>query len=116
MSLTEHLNKIKPLLLPINIVLLGALIFGLWRYNEIEAAKTPVLIHNPTGTTTAATLRGEAGSEAGTLVGSKNGTKYHYPWCGGAKRIKEENQVWFASAAVARRAGYTPAANCPGLQ
>ncbi len=114
MSLTEHLNKIKPLLLPINIVLLGTLIFGLWRYNEIEAAKTPVLIHS--APTNEAGEAKEATPTTGTLVGSKNGTKYHYPWCGGAKRIKEENKVWFASAAVARAAGYTPAANCPGLE
>lgn len=51
----------------------------------------------------------------GKIVGSKNGSKYHYPWCQGAERIKEENKVWFATAAEAKRAGYTPAANCPGL-
>lgn len=48
-------------------------------------------------------------------VGSKNGTKYHLPWCSGAQRINEENKVFFASKEEAEAAGYTPAANCPGL-
>ncbi|MFH1608762.1 MAG: hypothetical protein ABH951_01935, partial [Patescibacteria group bacterium] len=54
-------------------------------------------------------------NDEGLLVGSKNGTKYHYPWCSGALRIKEENKVWFNSMEEARQAGYTPAANCKGL-
>jgi hypothetical protein len=48
-------------------------------------------------------------------VGSKNGTKYHLPWCSGALRIKEENKVWFASKSDAEAAGYSPAANCKGI-
>lgn len=48
-------------------------------------------------------------------VGSKSGTKYHLMTCAGAKRIKEENKVFFATAADAEAAGYSPAANCPGL-
>lgn len=53
-------------------------------------------------------------SEKG-YVASKNGTKYHLPWCSGAKRIKEENKVWFATKEEAEAAGYTPAANCKGI-
>lgn len=48
-------------------------------------------------------------------VASKNGSKYHFPWCSGAKQMKEENKVWFDSVEAAKAAGYTPAANCPGL-
>ncbi len=48
-------------------------------------------------------------------VASKNGTKYHLPWCVGAKQIKEENKVWFNSKAEAEKAGYTPAGNCKGI-
>ena len=51
----------------------------------------------------------------GTYVGSKNGTKYHLPWCSGALRILEENKVWFRSADEAKAKGYTPAANCKGI-
>jgi hypothetical protein len=51
----------------------------------------------------------------GALVASKSGTKYHLPTCPGAKQIKPANLISFASAAEATAAGYTPAANCPGL-
>jgi hypothetical protein len=51
----------------------------------------------------------------GGYVASKNGTKYHLPWCGGAKQIKEENKVWFKTKDEAVKAGYTPASNCKGI-
>jgi hypothetical protein len=60
--------------------------------------------------TTAAERSGEE------VVASKNGSKYHYPWCGGAKQISEKNKITFASIAEARAAGYTPAGNCKGLK
>jgi len=53
--------------------------------------------------------------EVRTYVASRNGTKYYLPACGSAKRIKEENRVWFATKEEAEGAGYGPAANCPGL-
>ncbi len=52
----------------------------------------------------------------GTYIGSKNGSKYHFPWCSGAKRIKEGNKVTFNTIKEARGAGYTPAGNCKGLR
>lgn len=58
----------------------------------------------------------EVFDSTGTLVGSKNSDKYHYPWCPGALRIKDENKVWFASKEEAEKAGYVPAKNCPGLE
>jgi hypothetical protein len=54
-------------------------------------------------------------AQAGKYVASKNGTKYYLPTCGTAKRIKDENKVWFASKEQAASAGYAPGANCPGL-
>lgn len=50
------------------------------------------------------------------FVASKKGAAYHYPWCPGAKAIKEENKIWFNSEEEAEKAGYRPAGNCPGLQ
>lgn len=54
-------------------------------------------------------------SLAGVYVGSRTSTKYHLPTCSGAKRIKEENKVWFKSKEEAESRGYTPAGNCPGI-
>ncbi len=49
------------------------------------------------------------------IIGNKNSKIYHYPWCSGAQRMKEENKVYFKSKKEAEFAGYRPAANCPGL-
>lgn len=51
----------------------------------------------------------------GKYVASKSGSAYHFPWCSGAKRIKEENKVYFNSKEEAEKAGYHPAGNCKGL-
>lgn len=51
----------------------------------------------------------------GQYVASKNGSAYHFPWCPGAKRIKEENKIWFQTKEEAETRGYKPAANCEGL-
>lgn len=56
------------------------------------------------------------GSGGGAVVASRSGTKYHLPSCPGAKQIKPDNRIEFATPAAAEAAGYTPAANCPGLQ
>ena len=50
-----------------------------------------------------------------TVVASKNGGRYYLTSCSGAKRIHQENKVWFASASVARAKGYTPARHCFGI-
>ena len=46
------------------------------------------------------------------VVASKNSDKYHHAWCSGAKRIKQENQIWFNSAEEAEAKGYILAGNC----
>ncbi len=54
--------------------------------------------------------------EGGKVVASKNGSKYHFPWCSGASQIAEKNKIWFDSETEARKAGYLPASNCKGLE
>ena len=54
-------------------------------------------------------------SVQGKYVASKNGGSYHFPWCSGAQRIKEENKIWFQTKEEAEKRGYKPAANCNGL-
>lgn len=53
--------------------------------------------------------------EPARYVGSKSGTKYHLETCSGAKRIKPENKIYFKTTNDAEAAGYSKAANCPGL-
>jgi len=49
----------------------------------------------------------------GSFVASINGKNYYPKDCPSAKRIKEENMIWFDSAEEAEADGYTPAKNCP---
>lgn len=56
-----------------------------------------------------------ASKQTGQYVASKSGSAYHFPWCSGARRIKEENKIYFNSKEEAVKAGYHPAANCKGL-
>ncbi|MEK7585260.1 MAG: hypothetical protein AAB455_02005 [Patescibacteria group bacterium] len=106
-----------------NFCLVALIAFGLGRLSRLEEAREPVRIENVATpalvsskiTTSTTSISAQTSSQAGQFVGSKNGTKYHYPWCSGAQRIKEENKVWFASKEEAATKGYTPASNCPGL-
>jgi len=47
-----------------------------------------------------------------SVVASKKGSKYHFPWCVGASQIKEENKVWYENEEEAIRAGLEKAKNC----
>lgn len=130
MSINDIAEKIKSkresIFVLLLILLTGSFGFGLGRISHINSAKTPVKINFPTPSTLVVEDRqkGEVlGSEdpilevsSGVVVGSKNSDKYHFPWCSGAKRIKEENLVTFASIEKARTAGYIPAKNCKGLE
>lgn len=58
---------------------------------------------------------GKAQNNPGMYVGSKSGKTYYLPWCGGVKRIKDENKIWFSSRGDAEAKGYKAAANCRGL-
>ncbi|MBP9771742.1 MAG: hypothetical protein KBD16_02340 [Candidatus Pacebacteria bacterium] len=108
---------------------LGA--FACGRLSVIESKAVPVAVraqiseYNSQNTlleqsTSSSSKTGKAGQgqgigalpAPGSVLGSRNGTKYHFPWCSGAQTIKEENKVWFASEKDAQSAGYTKAANC----
>lgn len=54
----------------------------------------------------------QATTQEGKYVGSKNSKKYHLPDCQYAKKIKEENQIWFKSVKEAQEADYQPCGAC----
>jgi len=56
------------------------------------------------------------GNSQNTVVASKSGSKYHYPWCSGAARIQKDNKIFFANPEEAENAGYERAQNCKGLK
>lgn len=114
----------KDLIIVVVIILVGIISFGLGRLSKIRESKVPITISagaaavqiKPVLSPEMAQNESAIPDQGGMLVGSKNGTKYHYPWCSGALRIKEENKVWFSSVEEALKAGYTPASNCKGLK
>jgi len=138
MSIREILGKIKGYLeidrvfYALILILLCAASFGLGRLSVVGDVGGPPIqkmtprtssqVGSPAAaqyipekaTSTSVTPSKETSGE-GAYVGSKNGTKYHLPWCSGAQRIKEENKVWFTDKESAEKAGYTPAGNCPGI-
>jgi hypothetical protein len=84
--------------------------FGLGRLSATEAAKPVVSVSH-------APMEEEATGMAvgGLVVASRNGSVYHFPWCGGASQINSANKVWFASEEAAKDAGYAPSKSCKGL-
>lgn len=140
-SIKEKLNKIKQtgeslignqaVFTIMIIVAVAFSSFGLGRLSKLEENKIPLAIYdnaiyytNNSASVTQATESGELAKvqssqiglvDGGKYVASKNSDKYHAPWCSGAKRIKEENKIWFASKEEAAQAGYSPASNCKGI-
>lgn len=122
-SIKDFALKIKPFFTALSVVLGALLFFGLGRLSALQKDYSPVSIVKSQVQTSESINMPEivtspvpGSEEASEVIGSKNGTKYYLPWCGALSRIKPENRVVFASAALARQAGYTPAANCKGTK
>lgn len=112
----DLLRKAERYILPVMLVLVGLTAFGLGRLSTVGEQGPRLIINNAplqqSSTQVAAVV---ASQSSGAYVASKSGTKYYLPSCSGVSKIKEENKVWFATVAQAQAAGYTAAANCPGL-
>ncbi|HEY4509164.1 MAG TPA: hypothetical protein VJC13_02685 [Candidatus Paceibacterota bacterium] len=121
-SISHFLDKIKPFYNLLLILVIASIFFALGRLSGLEERRVPIRIDSPGAQQTASVIEANTprtvldSNVAGEVIGSKNGTKYYFPWCGSAARIKPENQVKFTSVEAARAAGYTPAANCKGLK
>ena len=126
----ERFPLFRRLFLAITIILVALLSFGIGRLSVVgkrEAIRIEYdegLMTNtqsPTSNQTSIT-NNQKGSQVanvlnttqtgGEVVVSKNGSKYHYLHCAGAKQIKEENKISFNSAKEAEGAGYSLASNC----
>lgn len=125
MSIPNFINKIKgkteedahTLLYISLVILVGLSSFGLGRISvEGEREKEGIIIKSDTAT------RGEDSEGSGAeeielstekkYVASKNGKMYYSLGCGGASRIKEENQVWFKTKEDAEKSGFTLSSTC----
>lgn len=88
--------------------------FGLGRLSVITDNNEPISINQRLDAPNKAINNNLIGL-GGYYVASKNGTKYHFPWCSGASRINQVNKIIFNTAEIAKKAGYSPASNCKGL-
>jgi hypothetical protein len=109
MSLNLHLiaNKIKSvskkdLFCVFLLILVSTSSFAIDRLSYLESQREKILFENNN-------------KKIEWFVASKTGSRYFFPWCGGAMNIKEENKVWFFSRIEAEKNGFLPAENCPGL-
>lgn len=118
-TIQEAFGKIKRFLdsgvgewaVPVIILLVGLSSFGLGRLSAASEARPAVSVLQA-----ASAAESREITVGGTVVASRSGGSYHFPWCAGAKTIKESNKVWFKDEAAAQKAGYTAAKNCEGLQ
>lgn len=102
-------------------ILVSVISYNLGQINSLK--KTPIKIEQGTAniyktiedsnkTSPKQTNKPEPKKLDTRVVASKNSDKYHYSWCSGGKRIKLENQIWFASAQEAEAKGLVLAGNC----
>ena len=124
----RKLTGLEPYLLPAIVALVALSAFGLGRLSAAQGQTALRVLYpeataaTPLANTAAVAQAGASSAKAtqaaqgsGAYVASKNGSKYYLVTCSSANRIKAENKVYFGSAQQAAAAGYTPAANCPGL-
>jgi hypothetical protein len=99
------------------IILIGLICFGLGRLTKIGEGRTPVRLECPSASSTPISLSAAPSPTtkegSGGIVASTKGTKYHLSTCPGAKAIKPENLIHFASVKDAAAAGDAPAAHRP---
>lgn len=109
----------RKLYLALVIILIATLAFGIGRLTgggEKEGVKIEFEAQNATALKALDPIENSKlkieNSVSGSVVASRNGSKYHFSYCPGAKQIKEENKISFQSAEDAEASGYTLASNC----
>ncbi|HFC10857.1 MAG TPA: hypothetical protein ENJ75_01540 [Candidatus Kaiserbacteria bacterium] len=109
----------RDVLVVVLLLLATATGFGMGVLFEQQAGQRSVIIETlPLSTSTVMVKRNQktALPVGGQVVASSKGTKYYFPWCGGAKYLSKATRIWFASAKKARDSGYAPASSCKGLR
>lgn len=113
----EHSALFQKLFLATVIILTALLSFGFGRLS-VAGKREPIKIDydlsliNQTANVVNATKPSGESTKKGSVVASKNGLRYHYPHCPGAKQIREDNKIIFATPAAAEASGFTLALNC----
>ncbi len=108
-------EKESDIFLTVTIVLVALFSFGVGLLVDLKGDSNSIVIQNPTPVASIQKAlveeKEEKTPEKGSFVGSVNSSKYHHPDCPWAKKISEENRVWFSSENDAQDAGYVPCGN-----
>ena len=116
----ESFSLLRKLFLSVTIILVATLSFGIGRLS-VMGKREPVRIeYDPEIPNQTSTINLQTNQTASVInvvkkdgvVASKNGVRYHYLHCSGAKQIKEENKIFFDTSTAAEAAGFTLASNC----
>ncbi|MBI2086581.1 MAG: hypothetical protein HYT69_00155 [Candidatus Zambryskibacteria bacterium] len=109
----EKFPLLRKLFLALIIILVAALSFGIGRLT-VAGDREAIKIEYDSSISNQASVSSALNNieNSSSVVASKNGTKYHYSHCAGAKQIREENKIIFSSPEAAEASGYTLAANC----
>ena len=106
-------NNESDIILTISIVLVSLISFGAGLLIDFSGSENPIIIQQPTASIQQVLTNTESPvpviekeTKEGTFVGSINSNKYHWPDCSFAKRIGEDNMIWFNSEEEAQSAGY----------
>lgn len=84
--------------------------FGYFTSNLMKLQKPPIIIEKAVNESNY--TQNNQNFQEGEVVASVNSDKFHFLNCSGAKTIKEENKIYFKSAAEAISAGFSLAGNC----
>ena len=94
----------------VTIILVALISFGIGYLIASQIENQSIIIQNPSFNS--ASIQESLPKESKDVlkqekfIGSVNSNKYHWPDCPFAKRISEENQIWFSSEQEAQDAGY----------
>ena len=94
-----------------SLAIITAFSMGYFTANLLKLQNKPPIVVEKTANDSNYTQQNDIMQE-GEVVASVNSDKYHYLYCPGAKRIKEENRIYFKSALEAQQAGFVLASNC----
>lgn len=122
MSITNLSNKIKSktgidkqsFLLIFVLIFVAIASFGLGRLSSEGESMEEIIVEESKVELAedAKIMYNESAEEEKRFVASKNGKKYYSLNCGGASRIKPENQIWFKSREDAEKSGFTFSTTC----
>ena len=94
------------IILTLNIVFIALIVSGLFILSDNFGDKKEIIFENPSGSIFENSKSFSQEKTKGIFVGSVNSNKYHWPNCPFAKRIAEENKIWFSSEQEAQNADY----------